>query len=357
MSNLYKKNNCPLTTITVPSNESMLYIESMAVRTLRTLFTHAKVKHLVVRLLIPALLIPAILIPIMGFIEKTPEQSLSGVLNLNTLELLPLKNETGKTEGLPNSGVIAMNNKIDDIYQHTAMLEQKELVQLEDKQQAHKVSTKKYRVLEKSIRENPNFILASSHSSQDLLSPYLLRDKHTLRKNTGKNFSSRKQAIAPYVNRYADKFGLDRDLVMSIIQVESNFVTHALSKQNAHGLMQVVPGTAGAEVNRFFKHTKEITSMDLMHPENNIYYGTAYLYLIKRYHLNGVTDHDTMNYLLIASYNAGSTAVLRHFGDTKEKAIRAINSMSAEEVYRSLTQTYRSAETRTYLRRVTENLS
>lgn len=351
MSNLYKKNNCPLSTITVPSNESMQHIESMAAKTLRTILTHAKVKHLAV-----LLLIPVILIPIMGFIEKTPEQSLSGVLNLNTLELLPLKNESGKTEGLPNSGVIAMNNKIDDIYQHTAMLEQKELVQIEDKEQAHKVSTK-YRVLEKSIRENPNFILASNHNSQDFLSPYLLRDKHTLRKNTGKNFSSRKQAIAPYVNRYADKFGLNRDLVMSIIQVESNFVTHALSKQNAHGLMQVVPGTAGAEVNRFFKHTKEITSMDLMHPENNIYYGTAYLYLIKRYHLNGVTDHDTMNYLLIASYNAGSTAVLRHFGDTKEKAIRTINSMSAEEVYRSLTQTYRSAETRTYLRRVTENLS
>ena len=110
------------------------------------------------------------------------------------------------------------------------MLEQKELVKIEDKEQAHKASTK-YRVLEKTIKANPNFILASSHNSQELLSPYLLRDKHTLRKNTGKNFSSRKKAIAPYVNRYADKFGLDRDLVMSIIQVESNFVTHALSKQ------------------------------------------------------------------------------------------------------------------------------
>lgn len=351
MSNLYKNNNCPIDTIIVPSNESMQCIENMAARTLRTIFTHARFKHLVA-----LLLVPAILIPIMGFIEKTPEQSYSGVLNLNALELLPLKNESGKTESLPNSGVIAMNNKIDAIYQKTAMLEQKELVQIEDKQQAHKVSTK-YRVLEKSIKENPNFILTNSHNAQALLSPYLLRDKHRPGKNTGKNFSSRKKAIAPYVNRYADKFGLDRNLVMSIIQVESNFITHALSKQNAHGLMQVVPNTAAAEVNRFFKHKKEISSMDLMHPENNIYYGTAYLYLIRRYHLNGVTDHDSMNYLLIASYNAGSAAILRHFGATKEKAISKINAMNSEEVYRSLTQSYRSGETRTYLRRVTENLS
>lgn len=351
MSNLYKNNDCPFNSIIVPSNESMQYIENIAVRTLRTFITHAKVKHFAALLLVPALLIP-----IMGFIEKTPEQSHFGALNLNTLELLPLKNETGKTDLLPGSGIIAMNNKIDDIYQHTEILEQKELVQIEDKNQAHKVSTK-YRALEKSIKENPNFILADTHNAQVFLSPYLLRDKHQLRKNTGKNFSARKSAIAPYVNRYADKFGLDRDLVMSIIQVESNFVAHALSKQNAHGLMQVVPGTAGAEVNRFFKHKKEISSTDLMHPENNIYYGTAYLYLIKRYHLNGITDHEKMSYLLIASYNAGSTAVLRHFGATKEKAISAVNAMSAEEVYRSLILNYRSAETRTYLRRVTENLS
>lgn len=351
MSNLYKNSNYTLNTITVPSAHSMQLVENIAVKTLRTILTHAKVKHFAV-----LLLIPAILIPIMGFIEKTPEQSYSGALNLNSLELLPLKNETGKTDTLPHSGVIAMNNKINDIYQKTALLEQKELVQKEETEQVKAVSAK-YRILEKNIRENPNFILAGSHSSQALLSPYLLRDKHSLRKSTGRNFSSRKQAIAPYVNRYADKFGLDRNLVMSIIQVESNFITHALSKQNAHGLMQVVPNTAGAEVNRFFKHTKEISSMDLMHPENNIYYGTAYLYLIKRYHLDGVTDHDKMNYLLIASYNAGSAAILRHFGETKEKAIRKINAMSAEEVYQSLTQNYRSAETRTYLRRVTENLS
>lgn len=349
MSNFYKNKYNTLNTITVPSAQSMQCIENMATKSIRTVFTHTKFK-----LFVALLLVPAFLIPIMGFIQKTPEQSHFGALNLNTLELLPLKNESGK-DNFPSSGVIAVNNKIDDIYQNTAPLQQAELAELTQKEDTEQMQmkSKKFRMLKNSIKESPSFIQFSSQNAQTFLSPYLIHDKQ---KKGKKNFTSRKNAIAPYVNRYADKFGLDRDLVMSIIQVESNFVTHALSKQNAHGLMQVVPSTAGAEVNRFFKHNRENSSLDLMHPENNIYYGTAYLYILKRYHLDGIKDYDSMNYLLIASYNAGSTAILRHFGETKEKAVRAINAMTSQEVYTSLTLRYRSGETRNYVRRVTENL-
>lgn len=347
MSNFYNNNNNTLDTIAVPSAQSMQNIESMAARKVHSVLTHAKFK-----LFAALLLVPVLLIPIMGFIQKNPEQSFSGALNLNALELLPLKNETGK-DNFPSSGIIAVNNKIDDVYRKTAPLQQAEFIQQNTMEQVHQASAI-YRTLESNIKETPNFIQASSHAAQPSLAPYLISDKQ---KNGKKNYSSRKKAIASYVNRYADKFGLDRNLVMSIIQVESNFITHAVSKQNAHGLMQVVPDTAGAEVNRFFKHSRELSSMDLMHPENNIYYGTAYLYLIKRYHLGGINDHNSMNYILIASYNAGSGAILRHFGATKEEAIKKINSMTSQEVYRSLTQNYRSGETRTYLRRVTENLS
>lgn len=347
MSNFYKNKYNTLNTITVPSNESMLRIESMAAKTVRAIITHAKVKYFAALLLVPALLIP-----IMGFIQKDPEQSHSGALNLNTLELLPLKNDSGK-DCFPASGVIAVNNKIDEIYQITKPLQQAELAQREDTEQTQ-MKSRKFRALKTGIKESPNFIQANNQNTQIFLSPYLIGDKQ---KKVKINYSSRKNAIAPYVNRYADKFGLDRDLIMSIIQVESNFISHAVSKHNAHGLMQIVPSTAGAEVNRFFKHNRELSNTDLMHPENNIYYGTAYLYLLKRYHLDGITNHDSLNYLLIASYNAGSGAILRHFGATKEQAVRAINAMTPQQVYTSLTLNYRSAETRNYVRRVTENLS
>ncbi|MDE7011898.1 MAG: transglycosylase SLT domain-containing protein, partial [Mailhella sp.] len=239
-------------------------------------------------------------------------------------------------------------------YQNTAPLQKEEHVEKQSSTSKN-MPGKIYRNITASSQERPNFIENISRTEIISLMPHLAKDKY--RSDTRKSYSKRKKAITPYVNRYADKFGLDRNLIMSIIEVESNFIPQALSKQNAHGLMQVVPNTAAAEVNRFFKHKQEVTDMELMHPENNIYYGTAYLYLIKKYHLNGITDHDSLNSLLIASYNAGSSAVLRHFGETKEKAIRAINAMSPQEVYNSLIQNYRSGETREYLKRVTENLS
>ncbi len=348
MNNFKNKNNI-LNAIVIPSANSMTHIENRCKKAVRAIITHTKFKHFVL-----LLLLPVFLFPITGFIQKNPEQSYFGVLNTNLLQFLPLKNETGKRDSLPTSGTIAINNKIDAIYQNTAPLQKAEHLEKQSLPSKN-MPGKTYRNITASSQERPNFIENISRTEIISLMPHLAKDKY--RSDTRKSYSKRKKAITPYVNRYADKFGLDRNLIMSIIEVESNFIPQALSKQNAHGLMQVVPNTAAAEVNRFFKHKQEVTDMELMHPENNIYYGTAYLYLIKKYHLNGITDHDSLNSLLIASYNAGSSAVLRHFGETKEKAIRAINAMSPQEVYNSLIQNYRSGETREYLKRVTENLS
>lgn len=307
-----------------------------------------KLKHLVL-----ILFFPVIFFLISGFIHKLPEQDYRGSLNLGSEQFFPLKNESGKKDAFPTTGTINLNNKVNEVYKQTPQLKQ---ARLENKQyvQGKPYISKNYGTAQ-SVQQEPAFLENSYRNSQKELAPHLTGDKYS--SNSYQSYANRKKAIMPYVKRYADKFGLDRNLVMSIIQVESNFMPHALSKDNAHGLMQIVPDMAAAEVNRFFKHNEEISSLDLMHPESNIYYGTAYLYLLKRYHLNGIKDHDSMNSVLIASYNAGSTAVLRHFGKTKEEAIEKINSMSAEEVYKSLSQDYRSAETRAYLKRVTENLS
>lgn len=308
-----------------------------------------KLKHFAI-----LFIFPAVFFLVSGFIHKIPEQSYNGRINSGAGQLLPLKNETGKKDAFPSSGTINLNNRINEVYKNTAQLKQTSL-----KNKPHSQNTPlraaSLNDISKSGKQNPAYMKNTLNNTGNELKPHLTKDKYS--SNTHASYSKRKKAITPYVNHYADKFGLDRQLVMSIIKVESNFIPHALSDQNAHGLMQIVPDMAAAEVNRFFKHSKEISSMDLMHPESNIYYGTAYLYLLKRYHLNGIQNHDSMNSILIASYNAGSTAVLRHFGDTKEEAIAKINSMTPDEVYKSLTQTYRSGETREYLKRVTENLS
>lgn len=311
--------------------------------------TCTKLKHFAL-----LLIFPAVFLLVSGFIHKLPEQNYNGRLKSGDGQLLPLKNETGKKDGFPGSGTINLNNKINKVYQNTAQLKQADI---KNKQQTKNkpLQSANFSDVAKNGKQNPVYMENSQKNTGKELKPHLTEDKYS--PNTYASYNKRKKAITPYVNRYADKFGLDRELVMSIIQVESNFIPHALSDQNAHGLMQIVPDMAAAEVNRFFKHNEEISSIDLMHPENNIYYGTAYLYLLKRYHLNGIQNHDSLNSILIASYNAGSAAVLRHFGNTKEEAIAKINSMTPDEVYKSLTQTYRSGETREYLKRVTENLS
>lgn len=331
-----------------PRMTNMSEIKQGCKNFIQTINKCAKLKHLGL-----ILFFPFVFFLISGFIHKLPEQNYGGTLKSGPEQFFPLKNDSGKKDAFPGTGTINLNNRVNDIYKQTPQLKQ---ASLENRRHdAEKKPAAKSLNSSPKTLQAPAFMENSYNTENPKPAPYMTKDKYS--SNTYQSYNKRKKAIAPFVNRYADKFGLDRDLVMSIIQVESNFMPHALSKDNAHGLMQIVPDMAAAEVNRFFKHKEELSSLDLMHPENNIYYGTAYMYLLKRYHLNGIKNHDSMNSVLIASYNAGSAAVLRHFGKTKEEAIAKINSMTPQEVYDSLTKNYRSAETRAYLKRVTENLS
>ena len=167
-----------------------------------------------------------------------------------------------------------------------------------------------------------------------------------------KSYLQRKKSYIPFVQRYSRKYGLDPSMVIAIIHAESTFYPHLVSTQNAHGLMQVVPATAGAEVHRYFKKEGEPSSTELMHPETNIRYGTAYLYLLRRYHLIGITDPKIKDILTIASYNAGSGAVLRHFARNRTEAINQVNQMTPDEVMATILVSYRSIETRKYLKKV-----
>lgn len=77
--------------------------------------------------------------------------------------------------------------------------------------------------------------------------------------------------ILALVHRYANKAGVDPQLVLAIMEVESNFDRYALSVANARGLMQIMP---------FWK--KEIGHPDdsLFDMETNIRYGC---YILKLY--------------------------------------------------------------------------
>mgnify|MGYP000718279818 FL=1 len=80
--------------------------------------------------------------------------------------------------------------------------------------------------------------------------------------------------------------------------------------------------------------------------------GTAYLGLLKHDYLSDVRNAKSREFLTIASYNGGLTAVLEAFSDSKEKAINKINRLHPNEVYRTLRYGLKSKETRLYIEKV-----
>jgi soluble lytic murein transglycosylase-like protein len=103
--------------------------------------------------------------------------------------------------------------------------------------------------------------------------------------------------IAPYddlITRASERYRIDSALVKAVIKAESNFNHRAVSPVGARGLMQLMPATAAT-----------LQVKDSFHPETNIDGGVRYL----RYLMNMFNGNVP---LVLAAYNAGENAVMRH---------------------------------------------
>ena len=126
-----------------------------------------------------------------------------------------------------------------------------------------------------------------------------------------------------------------------------------MSHAPAFGLMQVVPATAGQDVYRFLYHADGLPSReDLLNPEDNIRYGTAYLHLLQDRYLGEIKDPVSREYCVIAAYNAGAGAVLRTFDPDRDRAPDRINRMPPLDVLAVLRTELPSDEGRRYLVKV-----
>lgn len=98
------------------------------------------------------------------------------------------------------------------------------------------------------------------------------------------------------IAREAGTWNLDPLLIKSVIWVESCFDPQAVSRVGAHGLMQLMPGTAA-----------DLGVTDRFDPAQNIRGGVRYLaQMLERF--------DQSLELALAAYNAGPGAVERHAG-------------------------------------------
>lgn len=155
------------------------------------------------------------------------------------------------------------------------------------------------------------------------------------------------------VENFANRYGLNADLVMAIIHSESDFSPTIVSNKSAMGLMQLLPSTASDEVHRFlYGRRGQVGFDDLSVPETNIKYGTAYLHILFNRYFANVQNRDVREICAIASYNLGPNRFIRLYGPTPEAAIANINTMSPEEFYADLPNRLPARETRFFVEKV-----
>ena len=154
------------------------------------------------------------------------------------------------------------------------------------------------------------------------------------------------------VQRSAKEFSVSKNLIYAIMKTESDFNPYAVSSAPAFGLMQIVPTTAGQDVNRFLKKSGLPTREFLFKPANNIKYGSAYLHLLNYKYLNDIQNPVSREYCVIAAYNTGAGNVLRTFDRKRGLAPERINRLDPLDVFNTLRRKLPYKETRRYLVKV-----
>jgi soluble lytic murein transglycosylase len=118
------------------------------------------------------------------------------------------------------------------------------------------------------------------------------------------------------IDKISKKYKVSREVIYSVIKIESNFREHIVSHKGAIGLMQIMPSTGEWMAK---SHNLPYSQEMLLDPTYNIKIGTLYLsYLINRYEGN-------IEKVLIA-YNAGPSRLKngtwKNFKETKNYLIK-----------------------------------
>jgi membrane-bound lytic murein transglycosylase C len=187
--------------------------------------------------------------------------------------------------------------------------------------------------------------------------PVESRDGVTRAKVTAKvkmapnHVQKRAQQYLDVVKASAERFDIDPQLVLAVIQTESAFNPRAQSHVPAYGLMQLVPRAAARDAYNFiYKDDKVLDDLYLFDPNNNVELGTAYLHILKEQIFKDLAEGDKKNYVVICAYNWGP-------GNMRGKILKRypVETLPEAQVFALLSEKT-PEETRNYLKRVTERM-
>tara|TARA_R110001583_G_scaffold18604_4_gene73856 strand:+ start:3336 stop:4649 length:1314 start_codon:yes stop_codon:yes gene_type:complete len=176
------------------------------------------------------------------------------------------------------------------------------------------------------------------------------------------SLSNRAKKYKEFAEKESQRFDIPVALVMAIMHSESAFQPNAKSAVPAYGLMQIVPRTAGHDVNKMIRQIdKPMQVAELYVPGINVETGSAYLSILDKRYLKSIKDPKSRLYCTIAAYNTGAGNVAKVFnssGNTRNinKAARVINTLSPDQVYNALMNKLPYDETKNYLKKVSKRI-
>ena len=125
--------------------------------------------------------------------------------------------------------------------------------------------------------------------------------------------------VSDIIDAKSKQYGVDANLIRSVIETESGFNAKAISKAGAGGIMQLMPDTA-----------KRFGVYDRFDVEQNIDGGVHYLRVLLDM-FNGNTK------LAVAGYNAGENAVIKYgykippYQETQDYVRKVLANYSSKE--------------------------
>jgi len=145
-------------------------------------------------------------------------------------------------------------------------------------------------------------------------------DLHSAWRPLGRSaLATKRVEYDPLIQEIAKQYDVDAGLVHAVIEVESAYDPHAVSKTGAMGLMQLMPATA-----------ERFGVLDPLSPSENIEAGVRYLKTLQD------EFHDIE--LVLAAYNAGEKAVRQYgnavppYSETQAYVRRIVNVMQAHAI-------------------------
>ena len=133
----------------------------------------------------------------------------------------------------------------------------------------------------------------------------------------------KRQNLEMVIEKYAQQYGVDQDLVWAVIRQESGFNPQAVSPKGAMGLMQLMPGTAAM-----------LGVSDAFDVEQNIAGGIKYLERCLNQFNQDVC-------LALAAYNAGPNNVVKYqgcppFPETRQYVASVLQAYAGEPMQADL---------------------